>query len=62
MGQHCTVCHSPNLAAIDEELVAGRSQAAIAAEHGVNEAAVQRHRKAHLSPALFAVAARRDER
>jgi hypothetical protein len=62
MGQHCTVCDSPNHASIDSALVGGRTQAAIAAEYGVNEAAVQRHRKVHLSPALVAVAARREER
>ena len=62
MARPCTVCASPNLAAVDEALVAGRSQQSIEAEFGVSEYAVQRHRKVHLSPALVAVAARREER
>lgn len=62
MSRSCTVCASPLLSAIDNALVAGRSQADIAGEFSVGEAAVQRHRKAHLSPALVAVQARREER
>lgn len=62
MSRSCTICASPALPAIDEALVAGRSGQDIAAAHGVSEAAVHRHRRAHLSPALVAVAARRDER
>lgn len=62
MSRACTVCVSPNRSAIDDALVAGRSQADIASDHSVSEAAIQRHRKAHLSPALVAVQARREER
>jgi hypothetical protein len=62
MSRPCSVCQSPAVAKIDEALVAGRSQESISAEYGPGEAAIQRHRKAHLSPALVAVAARREER
>lgn len=62
MSRRCTVCTSPSRSAIDESLVAGRSQADISSEFGVNEASIQRHRVSHLSPALVAVQARREER
>jgi len=60
MARSCTVCISSDLVAIDKALVAGLSQAAISAKFKVGEAAIQRHRKSHLSPALVAVKTRRD--
>lgn len=62
MARPCTVCQSPNLVQIDSALVAGRSQEFISAEYGPGEAAIQRHRVSHLSPALVAIVARREER
>jgi len=58
----CTICTSPYRAQIDDGLVAGRSQQDIAGEFHVHEASIQRHRVSHLSPALVAVQARREER
>jgi hypothetical protein len=62
MARSCTVCELPDRATVDKALVAGRSHATVAAKHKVSTAAVQRHSKAHLSPALIAVQARREER
>jgi len=62
MSRSCTVCTSPYRAQIDDGLVAGRSQQDIAGEFHVHEASIQRHRVSHLSPALVAVQARREER
>lgn len=62
MPRACTVCSSEHHPAIDGALVAGRSQADIAAEFKIGEAAIQRHRKSHLSPALVAIQQRREQR
>lgn len=55
MARACTVCNHEALAAIDRELVAGRSMRQIALNHPpLSEWAVSRHRDAHLSAALVA--------
>ncbi len=43
----CTICASPDRAAIDRALVGGTSAAQVAARFGVNESSVKRHRRSH---------------
>jgi hypothetical protein len=62
VSRSCTVCTSTFRAAVDDALVAGRSQQDISAETGLHAASIQRHRVSHLSPALVAVQQRREER
>jgi hypothetical protein len=62
MPRTCTVCLHPERNAIDEALVARVSRTEIATKYKVGASAVQRHRSNCLSPALFAVAAKREER
>jgi len=62
VSRSCTVCTSPHRAAVDDALVAGRSQQDISSETGIHEASIQRHRVSHLSPALVAIQQRREER
>ncbi len=55
MPRVCTVCAHPQRHGIDECLVSGRSNRSIAKQFGVDDAAVFRHRNAHL-PAQVACA------
>ncbi len=48
--------------AVDEGLVQGRSALSLSKVYALGERAIGRHKQAHLSPALTAVAAQRDER
>ena len=61
MGMPCSVCASPHRRAVDADLVKGESARAIGLKFKLGERAIQRHRQAHLSPALAAVEARRTE-
>jgi hypothetical protein len=55
MPRVCTVCSHPQRSEIDECLVSGQSNRGIAKRFGVDDAAVFRHRNAHL-PAQVAMA------
>ena len=56
MSQRCTVCHHQERDAIDRALVsASASNRSIATQHDLSEAAVRRHKDAHL-PSLMALA------
>ncbi len=52
----CSVCDHDQLAEIDAALAGGASRNEVARRFGVHSASVQRHRAAHLSPALVATA------
>lgn len=56
MPQHCTVCAHPERDRIDVELAGGGSARALAPRVGLSQAALLRHRRRHLSPALVRVA------
>jgi hypothetical protein len=56
MGRHCTVCVSPRRAAIDAQLAGGEPLAAVARRYKLTPDALRRHRNAHLSKAIVAVA------
>ena len=56
----CSVCNHPDRDAIDAALVAGQTQGAVAAAHGLVRQSVGRHAKAHLSASLRAVHASRE--
>lgn len=43
----CTICASPDRAAIDRALIGGTSAATVAARFGVSESSVKRHRRSH---------------
>ena len=43
----CTICASPDLAAIDRALIGGTSAATVAERFGVSESSVKRHRRSH---------------
>jgi hypothetical protein len=59
----CTVCNHPSRSAIEQALVAGRSNAAIAVEFGsLSKDAVRRHRDRHLAPAMKGAMASREGR
>ncbi|MGB6770707.1 MAG: hypothetical protein WBF51_01695 [Candidatus Dormiibacterota bacterium] len=62
MPQLCTTCHHPSRAKIDAALTRGQSDRSIALKFGLGDRAIARHRENHLSPALVAVAAKREER
>lgn len=61
MAAACSVCEHPDIAEIDAALAAGTGRRAVAQRFGVGEASVQRHRSAHLSPALVAAVAEEAE-
>ncbi|HUY56625.1 MAG TPA: hypothetical protein VMV12_02195 [Candidatus Micrarchaeaceae archaeon] len=61
MPQPCTVCRHPRQQAVDAALVKGESDRATALKFQLGARAVGRHRENHLSPALAAVTARREE-
>jgi len=48
--------------AVDEGLTQGRSALSLSKTYGVGERAIGRHKTAHLSPALTALAAQREEK
>lgn len=48
----CSVCSHPDVEAIDAALVGGTSRRTVAARFGMHASSVQRHKNAHLSPAL----------
>lgn len=58
----CTVCRHSALRQIDEALVSGDSDRSVARRYGPHYAAVGRHRKNHLSPALQALHKKREEK
>jgi len=59
----CTVCKSSHLRAVDNALGAGTAARQIAKKYPpLGERAIQRHRVAHLSPAVVSVLAQREER
>lgn len=61
MGVPCAACHHPKRDEIDAALVAGQPLRAIGKKFGMSASACLRHRDRHLSPALAAVAAQREE-
>jgi hypothetical protein len=62
MARHCTVCAVPEIDKLNVELAAGASPHALEARYGVNESAIGRHRRNHLSPAVVRLSrARRRE-
>lgn len=62
MTRNCTICDHPQREAIHSMLVAGQSCRAVAAAHGVDFRAVDRHRRNHLPIAIRAAAAAALER
>ena len=62
MARACTVCASAQRQAVDAALGAGTPARQIGKTYGLGERAVQRHRVAHLSPAVVSVMATREER
>ena len=57
MPRVCTVCASPDRAAIDKALVAGEPVRSVASRYGtLGRMAVQRHKEEHLPTALVAAA------
>jgi hypothetical protein len=56
MGRNCTVCVSPRRSAIDAQLAGGEPLAAVARRYKLNSKALGRHRNAHLSKAIVAIA------
>ncbi len=60
MPRSCTVCEHESRPAIDEQLVLGTPARKVAGEFGLSEAALSRHRRGHLSPALARVSAERE--
>lgn len=61
MPRRCTVCAHPKRAEIDRALVRGAAYRRIAAEYGLSDRAVRRHRATHV-PRLLEAAAEREER
>lgn len=57
----CTICHHPEREAIDHAIVSGVTQRAIANQWLVSRAAVQRHAVRHVSAAIAAVQAQREQ-
>jgi hypothetical protein len=63
MPNPCTVCISSHRRAVDSALGAGTAARQIAKKFPpLGERAIQRHRVAHLSPAVVSVVAQREER
>jgi hypothetical protein len=60
MPRVCTVCQSPARAEIDAALAKGEPALSISSKTGVGARAIGRHRLAHLSPALTAIAGERE--
>lgn len=61
MGEpRCKVCGHPDRPEIDRELAGGLSNQGAAEKWGLSKDSVRRHRQAHLSAALKAVATRRE--
>jgi len=59
----CTICTSRHRQAVDNALGAGTAARQIAKKYPpLGERAIQRHRVAHLSPAVVSVLAQREER
>jgi len=61
MGVPCAACHHPKRDELDSAIVAGQTLRAIGKQYGMSASAVLRHRDRHLSPALAAMAAQREE-
>ena len=60
MGRPCTVCDSPHLGKIDEAIVSGTAIRLIARKYApISRDSIERHRNAHVSPALQRAGARR---
>jgi hypothetical protein len=62
MPRVCTACSSPHHAKIDAALAKGESARSIGSKFAVGARAVGRHYENHLSPAVVAIAAGREER
>lgn len=60
MPQACTICQHAQRQAIDQALAGGESNRRIAAQFGVGESAVRRHKASHL-PAVVVHAAQQQE-
>jgi hypothetical protein len=56
MARDCTICSHPHRRDIDRALIEGQSCRAVAAAHGVDFRAVDRHRRNHLPIAIRAAA------
>src|SRR5690606_30206042 len=61
MPRRCTVCAHPKRAEIDRALVRSAAYRRIAADYGLSERAVRRHRATHV-PRLLEAAREREER
>lgn len=62
MPPRCTICTHPERDGIDSELAAGATYMGIARSYEVGPESVRRHALNHLSPALAAVRAAREEK
>ena len=60
-GPSCTVCSHPDREAVDQAIVLGRSNRAVARQYGLSKDSVARHRASHVSSALRAVASEREQ-
>ncbi len=56
----CRVCIHADRTLIDQDVVGGMPNAAVAAKWGLSKDGVRRHRQGHLSPALKGVITRRE--
>lgn len=61
MARPCSVCHSEDVAAIDQALVSGRPQRQVAGAFRVTSSAMQRHAAGHVPDRLREVANSRSE-
>lgn len=61
MGAKCAACTHPERDEIDAGLVAGRALRSLGKQYGMSASALFRHRNNHLSAALAAMAAQREE-
>ena len=61
MSARCAACTHPKRDELDSAIVAGQTLRAIGKQYGMSASAVLRHRDHHLSPALAAMAAQREE-
>ncbi len=59
MARLCSICTSQHLTAVDIDLAGGRSCQAVARTYRLSADSVRRHKRAHLSANLSAVAVER---
>ncbi|MGH3056612.1 MAG: hypothetical protein ACRDPP_00050 [Gaiellaceae bacterium] len=61
MARVCTICSHEQQSSIEAALLDGLPETSISAQYGVSRSALARHRKNHLSPALWRALERRED-